>query len=76
MLYTLNFYSTVSHFNLKTGEGGAWVAQSVEWLTSARVMISWFVSSSPAWGSVLTSEPGTCFGFASPLPAPLVLCQK
>ena len=44
---------------------GTWVAQSVKHRTSAQVMISQFVSSSPASGSVLTacSEPGACFGF-------------
>ena len=36
--------------------GGAWVAQSVERPTSAQVMISRSVSSSPASGSVLTAE--------------------
>ena len=36
--------------------GGAWVAQSVERLTSAQVMISRFVSSSPTSGSVLTAR--------------------
>ena len=35
---------------------GAWVAQSVEQLTSAQIMISRFVSSSPASGSVLTAQ--------------------
>ena len=35
---------------------GAWVAQSVERLTSAQVMISRSVSSSPASGSVLISQ--------------------
>ena len=35
---------------------GSWVAQSVGRLTSAWVMISWFVGSSPAWGSVLTAQ--------------------
>ena len=35
--------------------GGAWVAQSVERPTSAQVMISHSVSSSPASGSVLTT---------------------
>ena len=35
---------------------GAWVAQSVERPTSAHVMISRFVGSSPASGSVLTAE--------------------
>ena len=33
--------------------GAAWVAQLVEHLTSAQIMISQFVSSSPASGSVL-----------------------
>ena len=36
--------------------GGAWVAQSVERLTSTQVMISQSMSSSPAWGSVLTAR--------------------
>ena len=35
---------------------GTWVAQSVERPTSAQVMISRFVSSSPASGSVLTAQ--------------------
>ena len=35
---------------------GAWVAQSVKRLTSAQVMISRSVSSSPASGSVLTAQ--------------------
>ena len=35
---------------------GAWVAQSVEWPTSAQVMISQLTSSSPASGSVLTAQ--------------------
>ena len=35
---------------------GTWVAQSVERLTSAQVMISQFVDLSPASGSVLTSQ--------------------
>ena len=35
---------------------GAWVAQSVERLTSAQVMISRLMSSSPASGSVLTAQ--------------------
>ena len=35
---------------------GAWVAQSVKYLTSAQVMISRFVSSSPVLGSVLTAQ--------------------
>ena len=40
----------------KTKNRGAWVAQSVKRLTSAQVMNSWFVSSSPASGSVLTAQ--------------------
>ena len=35
---------------------GAWVAQSVKRPTSAQVMLSRFVSSSPASGSVLTAQ--------------------
>ena len=35
---------------------GTWVAQSVKRLTSAQVTISRYVSSSPAWGSVLTAQ--------------------
>ena len=57
---------------------GAWVAQSVEHPTSARVMISRLVSSSPASGSVLTAwslEP-TSDSVSPPLSAPplLMLC--
>ena len=52
---------------------GTWVAQSVKRLALAQAMISWFMSSSPTSGSVLTAwslEP------VSPLsdPAPLLLC--
>ena len=35
---------------------GAWVAQSVGRPTSAQVMISWSMSSSPALGSGLTAQ--------------------
>ena len=35
---------------------GAWAAQSVERPTSAQVMISWLMNSSPASGSVLTAQ--------------------
>ena len=55
---------------------GAWVAQSAEHLTSARVMISRFVGSSPALGSGLTArslEPAS--NSVSPsLSTPLILC--
>ena len=39
-----------------SGVKGAWVAQSAECLTSAQVMISWFVGLSPTSGSVLTAQ--------------------
>ena len=43
---------------------GAWVAQSVEHPTSAQVMISQLMSSSPAIGLCAdSSEPGACFRF-------------
>ena len=35
---------------------GTWVAQSVKHPTSAQVVISWFVGSSPTSGSVLTAR--------------------
>ena len=48
---------TIVHKNIEGGKNrGAWVAQSVKCLTLARVMISRFVSSSPAPGSVLTAR--------------------
>ena len=40
---------------LERRKRGAWVSQSLELQTSAQVMISWLVSSSPASGSVLTA---------------------
>ena len=65
--------------NIKKVElGAAWVAQSVERPTSAQVMISWSVSSSPASGSVLTAQsPEPVTDSVSPsifAPPPLVLC--
>ena len=36
--------------------GGTWVAQSVKRPTWAQVTISWFVSSSPALGSLLSAQ--------------------
>ena len=51
---------------------GAWVAQPVERPTSAQVMISRFVSSSPTSGSVLTArEPGARFRRCVPPSLPL-----
>ena len=40
---------------LRRASGGTWVAQSVDCPTLAQVMISQFLGSSPAWGSVLTA---------------------
>ena len=58
--------------------GGAQVAQSVKCPTSAQVMISWFVSLSPASVSVLTARSlETALDSVSPslpVPPPLVLC--
>ena len=48
-----------------------WVTQSVEHLTSAQVMISWFMRLSSMLGSVLTAEPGACLGFCVSLSLPL-----
>ena len=57
---------------------GAWVAQSVKRPTSAQVMISRFVGSSPALGSVRTAgSPEAASDPVSPslsAPPPLVLC--
>ena len=48
---------SIQLFCFKTAQPpGAWVAQSVEHPTLAQVMISRFVGSSPAWGSVLTAQ--------------------
>ena len=44
------------HCDLKSTEGGASVAQWVKRLTSTPVMVSRFVGSSPASGSVLTVQ--------------------
>ena len=54
MLFTNNVKSFNLIIYLKI-PWGAWVAQSVERQASAQVMISRFVSSSPASGSVLTA---------------------
>ena len=63
---------------LKCAMWGAWVAQLVKRPTSAQVMISQFVSSSPALGCVLTAQSlEPALDSVSPslsAPAPLVLC--
>ena len=61
---------------------GAWVARSVEHPTSAQVMISRFVGSSPELGSVLTAwslDPASDSvspSLSSPPPLVLYLSQK
>ena len=60
---------------------GTWVAQSVKHLTSAQVMISWFVSLSPASGSVLSARSRlwiVCLPLSLPLPrsCSVSLCPK
>ena len=59
----------------KSNVRGAWVAQSVGHPTSAQVMISQFVSSSPSLGSVLTAQSlGPASDSVSPsLSVPLLL---
>ena len=59
------------------GPWGAWLAQSVEHPTSAQVMISQFVGSSPASGSVLTLKAWSLLQILSlslSAPPPLTLC--
>ena len=62
----------------KIYRGGTWVAQSVKCLTLSQFMISWFMGSSPALGSVLTAwslELASDSVSPSPsAPLPLVLC--
>ena len=68
-----------THTTLKIGGVGAWVAQSFGRPTSAQVMISQPVGSSPASGSVLTAQSlELVLDSVSPSlslpPPPLVLC--
>ena len=51
-----NFWCPQIKFYWNTVMWGAWVAQSVKHPTSAQVMISQSMSSSPASGSVLTAQ--------------------
>ena len=63
---------------LKTKSWGAWVAQLLEYPTSAQVMISRFVSSSPVWDSVLTAqslEPASDSVCVSLSASPLLTCS-
>ena len=72
--------------HVKTVFRGAWVAQSVEQPTSAQVMISRFVRSSPASGSVLTAQslepasdsvsPSLCLPLSAPPLLMLCLCLR
>ena len=61
----------------KTYTRGGWVAQSVERLTLAQVMVSQFVSSSRMLVSVLAESLDPVSGSVSPSlspPPPLMLC--
>ena len=62
---------------LVENQRGAWVARSVEDLTSAQVVISQFVSSSPTLGSLL-SAPSPLWSLCPSLSDPplLALSQK
>ena len=66
----------------KAGKWGAWVAQSVNHLTLALVMISQFMSSSPASGPVLIAqslEPASDSvspPLSAPSPLTLYISQK
>ena len=42
--------------NIKKYSCDSWVAQSVKCPTWTKVIISWFVSSSPAWDYALTAQ--------------------
>ena len=55
MLLKVYYFSIKSSLKKYVKKRGAWVAQSLKCLTSAQVMISRFMSSSPASGSVLTA---------------------
>ena len=74
-----NWLSNTSHISFKqNSQWGTWVAQSVEHPTSAQVIISRSVSSSPASGSVLTAqslEPASdSVSSLLSAPPPLMLC--
>ena len=62
--------------------GGVWVAQSVERLTSAQVMISHFMGLSPLSSSVLTAQSlesasdSVFFSLSAPPPLTPSLSQK
>ena len=55
-------------------EGGAWGAQSVEHPTSAQVLISWRVGSSPTSGSLLSAQ--SLLGILSLSPALPLPCMQ
>ena len=58
---------------------GTWLAQSVEHLTYAQVMISWSMSLRPTWGSVLIArslKPASDSVSPFSLPLPHLCSQK
>ena len=74
-LYFIFYIALQTELKLPWGTG---VAQLVKHLTSASVMISWFVSSSPVSGSVLTAGSCSllqilCLPLSLPLPCSLSL---
>ena len=77
-MLSISFKINIKKNLIKKWAWGAWVAQSVNCLTSAQVMISWLVGLSPASGSVLTArslEPASD-SVSPPLsaPSPLAHC--
>ena len=69
---SLSLYPSLA-LSLSKINRSAWVAQLVKHWTSAQVMISRFVGSSPTWGSVLTAwrlEPALDFVSLSLYPSP------
>ena len=65
VLYTGIF---VESHESKEEPWGAWVAQSVKHLTSAQVMISWFMSSSPTLGELKPHSLSLCPSLTCTLP--------
>ena len=73
--------SLIFLIKFKRNSRGSWVAQPVKRPTSAQVMISWFVSSSPTSGSVLTTQSlkpalDSCLPLSAPPPLKLYLSHR
>ena len=81
--YAKEWYWTHNlHHSQKSTQNGlrnVWVAQSVKHLTSAQVMISWFMSSNPTSSSLLSAQSLLqifCLPLSAPLPPVLSLSKK